>query len=533
MRAFIRAPLLCAALAAASLGAKALQAQQQPAAPGLPPGVLALAGGVPLPEVQRLLLSFLEPLPEAVRDLAAPAVLALQLGARVATGLSLEELLGTVGGREWALAVLPAAGRPELVLAARPGGARGIEDLLGRLRERAAARWEGEAILIARNETVLGALPPHAAAAWLAAARPGDGEALTLHVDLDRLERERHGYRNLDAGGRLLLGPWVAAVEAARTLRVVLRVDGESVRATAHVDASPLRADLPIRHVLAAGVATRSVPAPAPEAALGLDLDRDLRSFFGHLDTIVRAEDLAGARGALSTLDLFFGGRSFLDAVLPGLGAFPSLQVLPPEDPADGGDAPRPRLRIPAFVSVWPAREEGMLEPLARAFHGLLLVAGAERVQRGERAFQVRAEAERDGIRGHAASLPPWRGVGLPPSGQDVQPTLVGGEGVVVLASATGAARAAARAARDLPPVELAGDRLWLRGAPVAAWLEEHVAVLAVQRALDEGERLPQATRVLRALAAALNMVQRAELRARALPEGGSALELEVRRARS
>jgi hypothetical protein len=339
-----------------------------------------------------------------------------------------------------------------------------------------------DVLVIAADASLCQQVAPAAAARgrW-SAVEFGAPAAVRAVVDLTAARelagRAAPGVAALDGGGRLLLGPLVHALEHAKWLRLSA-AGGERLHLLAAADAS-LR-DAPFAQLL-----TRAPGAGWPLAADGLAalrVDRSLHALLSRPEAFLAPEDVQAVRGFLSIADAIDGVRtSFVDDLLGGLEEPFQLHVLP-VDVVDGEAVPG--LRLPGFAIAAGVRRPAAVEVLFRAAQLFVLIANAERAQRGQLPFLARFERSDTG-RGLVAEAVPWRGPGRPPIEQALSPTLWCENGIVVLASTRAAARSLVQAAAAPRPAPVAGDALVLRGPAIAGALRWSRSALELARMLD------------------------------------------------
>jgi len=192
-----------------------------------------------------------------------------------------------------------------------------------------------------------------------------------------------------------------------------------------------------------------------------------------------------------------------------------------PITPVD--DGPAPRLLLPGLAITAPLRDPAAEAILFRAAQLLLIIANAERAQRGQSLFTARMERGERG-RGLTAEPMSWRGPGAPPIEQALSPTLWCENGVVVIASTKAAALAVVQRARPQAPVR-SGDEVVFRGEAVALALASSRRVLELARMLDEGEDAVAASRFFDVLLVASGAIRGARLR---VQYGAASTQLEL-----
>ncbi|MFY9345799.1 MAG: hypothetical protein WAT39_25130, partial [Planctomycetota bacterium] len=307
----------------------------------------------------------------------------------------------------------------------------------------------------------------------------------------------------LDAGARFLLLPLAFAATNADLAqwslgggeRLVLRAGARcSVRGDAHGG------------LLAPPPAADAGDVPPADSDLGwLRLDRNLRALLAHPERFLRVDEALAVQGFLSIADAIDGARSsFVDDLLGGLAEPFTLHVLPVTAPEDG---PPPRLQLPGFALLAKVAEPKAEAVMARVAQALALIANAERGQRGQGPFPLRAQSTATG-HGFVAEPLAWRGPGAPPIEQGLSPTLWFENGHAVLASTFAAAQAVAARTYGPRARSSGGDRLVLRGPAWTEALALSRSVLELGRVLDEGEDQKAAARFFDILLLVLRAVR-------------------------
>ncbi len=337
--------------------------------------------------------------------------------------------------------------------------------------------------------------------------------ALRAWVDVQRLRRERSLFERLDAGGRFFVGPIAAALDRATNLRLALRLDADALALDVDLDGT-VRGAEPAARLLAAGATPRARLA-LPATALGaLELDRSLRGYLQHLELLLPATDATRVRGEAANLDLIIGGGSFVDDLLGGLAEPLRFVILgePPADvPPDDDTPPRPRVDLPGFALLAEVETERAEQLLQRGFYRFSAILSAQRAMQKLPARLPQVVADGD-LRFHVMRGPAFPGVGDPPTGEQIEATLVFAHGHVVLASTLACARQVVSSLVAAPATALRGDSLRLRGATIAEYLRRNASTIALGRVLDEGESRTEAERFVDGLAAAAAMIEGLEI---------------------
>ena len=348
---------------------------------------------------------------------------------------------------------------------------------------------------------------------------------LRAWFDVARLRRERKLYGNLDPGGRFFFGPIAAALERGQHLHVTLRVEAEALRVEADLDATAIGVE-PAALLFAAGAAARRGLPSVPDALAVFEVDRSLHNYLQRLDDLLPETVATRVRSEAANLDLIIGGGSFVDELLAGIaeplhfvvvGAPPSAG--PGEDDAIADEAPpaRPRVDLPGMALVAKVETERAEQLLNRGFYRFAAIFSAQRAQQQlpPRLPQVVRDGE---LRLHVMRGPAFPGVGDPPTGEQIEATLVFAYGHAVLATTPNCARqvVAALAAGEAEGAfgrALHGDVVRLHGAPIADYLRRNAGPITLGRVLDEGETLVQARRFVDGIATAIALIDAFEVR--------------------
>lgn len=499
---------------------------------GALPDAVAVVGQVPdPPAAARALLAALGPvptdLPDEVRGLVG-------LGLTVAVGFlggGLQEVLADLAPGGVVFGLMPGPGRPQLLALARVTQPDAAVARLVRFGQGLHSRLEGHHLLLADSAAGVQLLADRLALPGRWAADPGGiaPDALAgLWLDLDALRAaappdRRRVVDRMDAGGRFLLGPAAAAIDASRRVTVTVHA-GASIRLRVHsdggADGSPLAA------LLARGGSERTLPAPPPGTGVVLSLDRSLGALLAAPARFLPEAGVAGVDAFLSIADQLDGRTSFVDDLLGGLVEPFHVYLRMPTNAPAAGDLP---LLLPEFAAVAGVADGRVLPILDRMAQLFTLIVNAERAQQNRFPFVTR-RLRREGCSGLVAEPVEWRGPGAPPAEAAISPTLLFTDGHVILASTQAMALALQEQIRAGATVAARGDLLALSGAPAAEWIRRNRAVLAMARVLDEGEGENVSRRFVAAAAALAAAVQRLELRLQV--DGGHAiLELELWRA--
>lgn len=543
-------------LAAATCAPGRAQADAAPAANGL-------ASLLPAETVLFVECADLRALLDAILVLAHPLPAPAQLGqlaltaAVVATfGTTLHGVIADLAPAQVAFAVvLPKDGRPVPVLLARVPDEAAARARAAKIERLGVYVGEGICALfptpgdVERWQRFVPSDHPRLAdepALRGAPALPTPG--LRAWFDVARLRRERNLYESLDPGGRFFFGPIATALERGENLHAVLHVDAESLRLEADLDATAIGVE-PVASLFAAGSAARPCLPPVPGALAVFEIDRSLRNYLQHLDDLLPEPVATRVRGEAANLDLIVGGGSFVDELLGGVteplrfvvvaAPTPATDDEAPDDEATADQAPpaRARIDLPGMALVAKVETERAEQLLNRGFYRFAAILSAQRAQ--EQLPPRMPQVVHDGdLRLHVMRGPAFPGVGEPPTGEQIEATLVFAHGHAVLATTPTCARqvvaalargdrvAGEEAVREEP---LRGDVLRLRGAPIADYLRRNDGSLTLGRVLDEGETLAQARRFVDGIATAIALIDTLELRVEPGPTSTRA-RLDLRR---
>lgn len=442
--------------------------------------VESAAPGRAIAELRQAIGELPEALPTAVRAPLVVGLLALWATVQGNPEAWADRMAGGGACVGW----LPGRGGLQPIAVLRPHDLAAATAWLQRF-DGVASRVVDDVLVVARDAELCQLVGTSASAAgrW-AAVDFGAPAAVRAVVDLASVRRLAGAaaprLAALNGGGRFLLAPLVHALEHASWLRAAL-TGGARLKVSAQADASLRSA--PFGRLLSASAA-RAWPL-ANDGLLSLRVDRSFGVLLGKPEAFLAEADVQAVRGFLSIADAIDGVRtSFVDDLLGGLEEPFQLHVLPVV-PVDEG--PAPRLQLPGFAVVAGLRREAAVDVLFRAAQLFLLIANAERAQRGKPLFTARLERGEHG-RGFVAEPAPWRRPGLPPIEQGLSPTLWCENGVVVLASTRAAALAMVQAAGAAERTTADGDQLVLRGPAIAAALRWSRSAFELARQLDEGE---------------------------------------------
>ena len=541
-----RPSLVALLLAAATCAPGRAQADAAPAANGL-------AALLPAETVLFVECDDLRALVDATLALAHPLPAPAQLGqialtaAVLATfGTTLHGVIADLAPAQVAFAVvLPKDGRPVPVLLARVSDEAQARARAGKIARLGVYVGDGVCALfpapgdVERWRRFVQSEHPRLAdepALRAAPALPTPG--LRAWFDVARLRRERSLYGNLDPGGRFFFGPIATALDRGEDLHAVLHVDAEGLRIEADLDATAVGVE-PAALLFAAGGAPRLCLPPMSGALAVVEVDRSLRHYLQHLDDLLPEPVATRVRGEAANLDLIIGGGSFADELLGGVVEplrFVVVGAPTPtaDDDASDDDAPpaRPRLDLPGMALVAKVETERAEQLLNRGFYRFAAIFSAQRAQQQlpPRMPQVVHDGD---LRLHVMRGPAFPGVGDPPTGEQIEATLVFAHGHAVLATTPACARqvVAALAGEGATREEtLRGDVLRLHGAPIADYLRRNAGAITLGRVLDEGETIAQARRFVDGIATAIALIDTLELRIEPGPAHTRA-RLDLRRA--
>lgn len=534
----MRRPLLAAlvldvlVLAAATCAAGRAQTDAAPAGNGL-------ASLLPAETVLFVECDDLRALVDATLALAHPLPAPAQLGQLALTaavlatfGTTLHGAIADLAPAQVAFAlVLPKDGRPVTVLLARVTDEARARARAARLANLGVYVGEGICALfptpgdVERWRRFVPSDHPRLAdepALRAAPALPTPG--LRAWFDVARLRRDRKLYDDLDPGGRFFFGPIATALARGNALHVALHVDAERLRVEADLDATAIGGE-PAALLFAAGTAARRGLPSVPDSLAVFEVDRSLRNYLQHLDALLPEPVATRVRGEAANLDLIVGGGSFVDELLSGVAEPMHFVVVGApvptrrSDDATDDEAPpaRPRVDLPGMALVAKVETERAEQLLNRGFYRFAAIFSAQRAQQQlpPRLPQVVREGD---LRLHVMRGPAFPGVGDPPTGEQIEATLVFAHGHAVLATTPTCARQvvaalAAGAGEGTGGDALHGDVVRFRGAPIADYLRRNAGSMTLGRVLDEGETLAQARRFVDGIATAVALIDTFEVR--------------------
>lgn len=320
---------------------------------------------------------------------------------------------------------------------------------------------------------------------------PGPSAALALRVHLDTLRRtgwKMGGPPSEEPLAVLLFAPYARSLDEAHILDLRLeRADG-AARLTARWDETPGTAP--------AWAAPEGPPPPRIDgpAIAALSLKRDFGLFVRERDHWADPALEAGFLEFANAVQLFFGGRSLTDDVLPALGPGATLLVTPRR--LEEG-APRPKVLLPAFTLVVPI-DATRLPPAAcvSAFQTLIGIVNAERAQNGEPTFVLDRQDERGAVVATATFLEDPPDQGSLPLRANFQPALAIFEGHLVLSSSLDGVRTVLDGLAPAARGE-AWDRLEVDIGRLARALASNRESFVLDRMLSEGETRREAEAVV------------------------------------
>jgi len=395
----------------------------------------------------------------------------------------------TAAGGGAVLAAVPAPAGPRLIALLRPTDLAATEAWFAKFADHTPRATYGELLvvgshrdLVARMQRRLGEDGP--VSRW-ADFDFGPHAPLRGAIDLARVRaaagEPAKPFAEHDAGARFLLLPLLYAATTAEAATFAL-AGGE--RLVLRASAATSARGGPLGDLFARPTANAALALPAGGLSL-LRLDRSLHALLAQPERFLAPDEVLAVQGFLSIADAIDGAHSsFVDDLLGGLEEPLALHVLPVTPPLDGGPS---RLQLPGFAVVARAKDPAVHEVLGRAAGALVLVANAERQQRGQSPFPMRARSTETG-HGFVAEPLPWRGPGDPPIEHGLSPTLWFENDHIVLASTHEAAMAMAAATREERRDARGGDLLVLRGPEWADAIAASRDVLETGRVLDEGE---------------------------------------------
>ncbi|MCR9243653.1 MAG: hypothetical protein NXI31_01385 [bacterium] len=497
----------------------------------LPPDCVAVATVVAPGRLVADLGAAIGPVPDGLPPAVQGMVSAGMLFVRTRLGGSIERFVNRVAGNGLAFGVQLRRGRPVplLVLAARePVDAVEFFERIG-----AAVHHEPDTdiVLVSSPHGGLDTLR----AGWRASrsaepqSRPAAAPDAAVHgrVDLSALRDvvDWPSVTGLDAAGKVLFAPLLAVLPASAHLDVELDVS-DVLQLTLRCDGSGLQTRW--RGLMAEGGGDRSRPPLPADGLLQLTLDRSLTALLRQPERFLSESETLDVQSFLSIADAIDGAAtSFVEDLMGGLEEPIVLTVF---DAPDGDDTARSPLALPGFALSAGIADVRVEPVMRRAAQVLTLIINGERAQNRQRPFMVRRAWSEHG-KGLCAEPPMWRGPGRPPVEDGLSPTLLFGQGHVVLASTHAAADRLLAALRESGPRVTRGDRLELRGPAIAAALERARRPLELARMLDEGETETAAKRFWDAAIVLVRAIGRLEVTADYAADG-TTLGLTLERAR-
>jgi hypothetical protein len=179
-----------------------------------------------------------------------------------------------------------------------------------------------------------------------------------------------------DPQSQSLLGPGLSRL-----------VEGKSWSLRANVSGERVELQLASDEIESSSPLAPTEPAPAP-AVTNVDTNtahaqiyRDFLSMLAQRETLFDAPELAGIAMMVSQLELFLGGLTLEDDVLPAVS--PWMELV--SRTLEFSDTPRPDLRLPGAAIILHVGADGAIgEHLDAAFQGLIAVTNIGRAETGE-----------------------------------------------------------------------------------------------------------------------------------------------------
>ncbi|MCK5943201.1 MAG: hypothetical protein KAI24_14570, partial [Planctomycetes bacterium] len=418
MPTFVRflLPFAAAAGLGAALPGQGAAAATAPDRTMLPDAALVAIEIADPPAAVEAMLSALGTLPEDLPE-GTRAQISLGLaGVAVALGATPTGWAERVAGGGAVVGVMPHGSRQVVVAITRPGDLVEASSWFTRIVGNDHHEIVGEHLLLASKPSALPALRAHLedrGSRWrevapAAAAVDGRPALVRAVVDLQGLRRTAGrswpSPAALDPGQRLLLAPLAEVLTDAGWLRIAVAAD-DAVRIEAVADATA--------RGRASGALLVAAPRPLPAigagTAVALRLERSVHALFADPARVLDEDGVLSLQEFLSIADGLDGpGTSFVDDGLGGLGEPFDLLVFDPP-PLDDDEARAPLL-LPQFAlvtSVTGEQAEAMFTRMVRVFG---TIVNAERQQRQQRAFLIRARRGDDGGRGVVAESRAWSG---------------------------------------------------------------------------------------------------------------------------
>lgn len=484
---------VCGWVAFAVLAGGLAGQQPRPERSMLPDEALAAVEVADPPAAVAALLSALgnvpEGLPMAVRGQVAVGAAAVV----VALGGTPQRWAERVAGGGAVVGLLPHEGKAVAVAITQPDDMDGAIKWFSRVLGAERHAVVGKHLLLAGAATALPKLRKHVEQSdgkWgnVALSNCSDGGSTDIRILVDLQSwRELSGDKwpsaaKLDGVGRFFLAPVAHVLAEARWLRIAIG-GGDRLLVEVEADASARGRD--DGQMLLAK--PRPLPVLPPDGVAALRLERSLHRLFATPETFLDEDERLAIGEFLSIADALDGPHtSFVDDGLGGLGE--PLDLLVFASAADEGSDDRAPASLPQFAFVTEVTgkpTEALMKRMLRLF---ATIVNTERMQMGKQAFLVRNRRGDDGGHGIVSEPRNWQGPGLPPIEQQVTPTIWFDDGFVALASTHAAAIAAIVAAQEAQPAPTRGDRLLVRGGPLARELIVSHRQLAFARMLDEGD---------------------------------------------
>lgn len=371
-----------------------------------------------------------------------------------------------------------------------------VRSIDGKEFHAAAGRW----IVAANDREALELARAALADQDMSLARDGTPR-LSFEIDVARLRAdrpERDDPRRENGLGALLGFGLEAAAAAATRLEGSIALLDHALAARVELFHPPLDASDPALAWYCAASGEAPPPLRPDGFVASLRVDRDFAAFYRAKDSWLAKESENAFLQFDSGMNLFFGGRSFADEILPALGAGATLLVTR----RDFSDLPSaPAIRLPSFTLVAGVDPERLSEPeLATAFQNTLAIINLDRAGKGGDSLLAGSSRVGEITLYEARFLPQKRPEGPLDLRFNFAPALAiandhlvigsarDGVAKTVSALAAGDARRAARAALTELEIDLAA---------AGATLGDNRDALVDDRMLKEGEDRETASRAI------------------------------------
>lgn len=333
--------------------------------------------------------------------------------------------------------------------------------------------------------------------------------AVRISVDVDRLAVAvpdlRQGEYDMEPIAGLLFGGMRQALVDSPWISLTAEVVDSCLRIALRTAAAPTRAARTYRPP-----AVKVPLVNVPHLMASLVLHRDVAAFFEDHEGVVPPEFDVDFKKFNSVAGAVFGVRRIDQDVLARLE--PTIQIVVTRPGAE--DTRGSTVKLPAVGIVVRARDgvTGLGESCHRAFQAAVILASADRAQKGEAPFLLSEAIQGDVKITYATEANP-EGGRAPRVASAVVPSFFATRNAIVLASTLELARQLAGAfsttgSNDGPP----GDELVIHVPEARAALEDNRAFLVADAMLKEGKTRERAARDLRFVEDALSLFREARV---------------------